>query len=50
MKCYVCNSELIWGGDLDAEDMDGNKLIETNLSCSRCDTYVIVYQPVEEEN
>ena len=50
MKCYVCESDLIWGGDHDAEDVDGNKLIETNLSCSQCEAKYLVYYPVNGED
>jgi len=49
MKCWHCNSELIWGGDHDVEDDEGNKLIETNLSCPKCDSCVLVYLPKEDE-
>ena len=48
MKCYVCSSDLIWGGDLDVEDMDGNELIETNLTCSECEAVVIIYHGKKE--
>jgi DNA-directed RNA polymerase subunit RPC12/RpoP len=46
MKCWHCNSELIWGGDHDVEDDEGNKLIETNLSCPKCEALVLVYARV----
>ena len=35
MKCYNCQSELIWGGDHDC-DRSEEHLIETNLSCPKC--------------
>ena len=44
MKCRHCNTELIWGGDHDCED-DSRFLIETNLSCPNCDSFVLVYLP-----
>ena len=50
MKCYVCNSELIWGGDIDSTDMDDNNIIETTLTCSFCDVTVVVFQPTEKED
>tara|TARA_A200000113_G_scaffold169381_1_gene154249 strand:+ start:42 stop:191 length:150 start_codon:yes stop_codon:yes gene_type:complete len=42
MKCWVCNTELIWGGDQDLEDDEEHKII-TNLSCPECEAYVEVY-------
>ena len=44
MKCYSCNTELIWGGDHDTED-DDMHLIETNLSCPNkdCEAFVLVF-------
>ena len=46
MNCYRCNTELIWGGDFDYEDygITGDGIV-TNLSCSRCESYVEVYLP-----
>ena len=48
MNCYRCNNELIWGGDFDYEDygLPGEGIV-TNLSCSRCGSYVEVYLPSE---
>ena len=44
MKCWHCQSDLIWGGDHDfEEDSDGEYDILTNLSCPTCNTYVEVY-------
>ena len=46
MNCYICNKELIWGGDHDYDDcdMEGNGII-SNLSCpdDECDTFILVY-------
>jgi hypothetical protein len=44
MKCYSCNTELIWGGDHDTEEEDEH-LIETNLSCPNkdCGAFVLVF-------
>tara|TARA_B100000989_G_scaffold289359_1_gene261093 strand:+ start:4960 stop:5184 length:225 start_codon:yes stop_codon:yes gene_type:complete len=47
MKCWCCQTELIWGGDhdldLDVEmDYDGHTIV-TNLSCPKCDAFVEVY-------
>ena len=48
MKCWVCNTELIWGGDHDLEEdeYDGHTII-TNLSCPKCEAYVEVYHGKE---
>jgi len=40
MKCYVCGSKLIWGGDHDSES--GDFAVETNLSCPDCNAFVLV--------
>ena len=48
MECYNCSSELVWGGDHDCDD-DDSFLIQTNLSCMKCGTHVIVYTPPGEE-
>ena len=51
MKCWHCNTELIWGGDHDTND-DSNSYyaMETNLSCPNCGSLVIVYAPKEMFN
>ena len=45
MKCWHCNTELIWGGDHTFEDYgyDGDGIV-TNLSCPNddCKTEVFV--------
>ena len=48
MKCWVCNTELIGGGDHDLEEdeYDGHTII-TNLSCPKCEAYVEVYHGKE---
>ena len=50
MNCYHCNKELIWGRDHDYEDYDkpGDGIV-TNLSCSNCESFVLVYTPLGEE-
>lgn len=47
MNCWHCNTELIWGGDHDIEHEDSEYLMETNLSCPNCGSFVIVYLPEE---
>ena len=50
MNCWVCNHELIWGGDHDLEEDEthfhGHTII-TNLSCPNCEAYVEVYHGKE---
>ena len=44
MNCRHCNTELIWGGDHDGEDYCNEEYnIVTNLSCPKCDAFVLVY-------
>ena len=49
MKCYHCNTELIWGGDHDIEDENEDYNMVTNLSCPSCDSFVEVYHPINTE-
>ena len=49
MKCWHCQEEVIWGGDHDCED-DEEYLIETNLSCSNCGSFYLVYYPKDKNN
>ena len=47
MKCYNCETELIWGGDHDCEEHEDHAIV-TNLSCPKCGSYVEVYLPKDE--
>ena len=47
MNCWHCGTELIWGGDHDVEDECSEYLIESNLHCPHCGTFVLVYYPKE---
>ena len=50
MNCWHCKAELIWGGDHDVEDdcfLSNEYLIESNLHCPHCGTFVLVYYPKE---
>ena len=49
MKCWHCNNELIWGGDHDIDEEDTEYMMVTNLSCTKCDSFVLVYLPKEDE-
>jgi hypothetical protein len=44
MKCWHCDTELIWGGDHSYADygMDSEGIV-SNLSCPNCEAYVEVY-------
>ena len=42
MKCWHCNTELIWGGDHDGSVAHEGYDIITNLSCPNCNTTVYV--------
>ena len=48
MKCYVCNTKLIWGGDHDCEDHEEHAVV-SNLSCPECDAFHLVYWGHKEE-
>tara|TARA_R100000306_G_C4303446_1_gene106361 strand:- start:215 stop:364 length:150 start_codon:yes stop_codon:yes gene_type:complete len=43
MNCWSCNDKLIWGGDTDIEDTEEEFVVQTNLSCSSCQSVVIFY-------
>ena len=50
MKCWHCNSEVIWGGDHDYEDygMEGEGIV-SNLSCSGCNALYLCYIGEDDE-
>ena len=45
MKCWHCNTKLIWGGDHDIEEENEDYDIVSNLSCPHCHSLVDVYHP-----
>ena len=49
MNCWHCKTELIWGGDHDCEDYS-EYVMETNLSCPECGSFVLVFYPKEQED
>tara|TARA_R110000796_G_scaffold55771_1_gene129582 strand:- start:202 stop:399 length:198 start_codon:yes stop_codon:yes gene_type:complete len=53
MKCWHCQTDLIWGSDKKIEDdhVMGNDEFSTvtDLSCPACNSYVEVYLPKELE-
>tara|TARA_R100000084_G_C4632775_1_gene139307 strand:- start:590 stop:745 length:156 start_codon:yes stop_codon:yes gene_type:complete len=48
MHCWLCEADLIWGGDHDLEDNEDYHVV-TNLSCPNCDSLVYVYHPKPKE-
>ena len=44
MKCWHCDTELIWGGDHSYADygMESEGVV-SNLSCPNCETHIEVY-------
>ena len=53
MKCFICNSKVIWGNDFDAEDVypDSEFLFMSNYSCTICNAeYEVMHSKKEETN
>ncbi len=50
MNCWHCNTELIWGSDFSGEDYhcEEEYSIVTNLSCPKCQSFVQVYYPNQD--
>ena len=48
MKCWHCETELIWGGDHDIEEENDAYSIVSNLSYPNCHSVVEVYYPSED--
>ena len=49
MKCWHCDTELIWLTDHDFEDEHKSYSMVTNLCCPNCDCRVDVYYPKKDE-
>lgn len=49
MRCWHCDTELVWGGDNNLDDSE-EYIMETNLSCPKCESLVLVYYPRENTN
>ena len=45
LKCFGCAGDVIWGGDHDIED-DEDYFIVSNLSCSNCKAFYLMYHPM----
>jgi formate dehydrogenase maturation protein FdhE len=50
MKCYHCNTELIWGGDHDIEERENEFSMVSNLSCPSCESFIEVYYKKNKEH
>jgi len=48
MNCWHCDTKLIWGGDDDIEEEGLDYDMVTNLSCPKCNTFVLVYHTITE--
>ena len=49
MNCWSCGfPNLIWGGDNECPE-DFEYEIETNLTCPRCEAFVLVYHQLKPE-
>ena len=48
MKCWHCQTELIWGGDDDFEscNLEGEGIV-SNLHCPNCKAFVLVHLPLD---
>ncbi len=44
IKCFGCGGDVIWGGDHDVED-DEEYFIVSNLHCTDCTTFYLMYHP-----
>jgi len=51
MKCWHCESKMIWGSDFDYDDygLDGDGIV-SELSCSECEATCTVYLPIKNAN
>ena len=49
VKCYNCNSEMIWGSDFDFDDLgyEGEGIVSC-FTCPTCDTYAEFVVPNKE--
>lgn len=48
MKCWHCDTDLIWGGDNDIDEDEEEWSIVSNLSCPGCGSFVEVYYPKKQ--
>tara|TARA_B100001250_G_scaffold409023_1_gene432523 strand:- start:915 stop:1073 length:159 start_codon:yes stop_codon:yes gene_type:complete len=51
VNCWHCNTQLIWGGDHDIKEKEDEEYVmETNLSCPKCNSLIIVYLPKNKDD
>jgi predicted RNA-binding Zn-ribbon protein involved in translation (DUF1610 family) len=50
MRCWHCDTELIWGGDHDCGEDTEEYQIETNFSCPNCGAFYLAYYPKEKQD
>jgi len=47
MRCFYCDTQLVWDGEDQLDDVDGEERIVTNLLCVECHATVVVYKSVD---
>jgi len=50
MKCWHCNTELLWNNDYYIGDECEEYCMETHLSCPNCNSFVIIHLPKREND
>ncbi len=52
LKCFICGSKVIWGGDHDLENGEYNDeyLIESNLTCTGCGAFYLVAHQLRQSD
>ena len=50
MQCFRCGGDVIWSGDHDEEYDDGREGIVSNLTCTECDAFYLMYWGEDEED
>ena len=49
MRCWHCDTELIWKGDHDCAEDTEDYQMETNFSCPNCCSFYLAYYPKQKE-
>ena len=49
MRCWHCDTELIWGGDHDCAEDTEDYQMETNFSCPNCGSFYLAYYSKQKE-
>jgi len=50
MRCWHCDTELIWGGDYDCAEDTEDYQMETNFTCPNCGSFYLAYYPKENKD